>query len=114
MKVFRKIMLALVGIAAIVLGALMLTKSTYVPDYADSATFGADFYTYTHRAICKTANNVRSLEQSVTDLLKEGFGYSFIIAGACMVVCALPGGKEKPQTVVVEPKKENYNDLPML
>ena len=62
---------------------------SYSPDYSDSVTFGADFYTYQYGATkdavtntAVTANNIRELGEAVSEYV----GIAFVFTG---ILCAL-------------------------
>lgn len=74
------------GIVCCILGIVLMDASVGV--YADSASFGADFYTYSVKATAVAANNVRHLAEAVVD----GFSYLLLAIGLtdiCLFGCKL-------------------------
>ena len=74
------------GIVCCILGIVLMDASVGV--YADSASFGGDFYTYSVKATAAAANNVRHLAEAVVD----GFGYLLLAIGLtdiCLFGCKL-------------------------
>lgn len=74
------------GIVCCILGIVLMDASVGV--YADSASFGGDFYTYSVKATAAAANNVRHLAEAVID----GFSYLLLAIGLtdiCLFGCKL-------------------------
>ena len=74
------------GIVCCILGIVLMDASAGV--YADSASFGGDFYTYSVKATAAAANNVRHLAEAVID----GFSYLLLAIGLtdiCLFGCKL-------------------------
>lgn len=83
MKKLINIAVAAIGILAIILGIVVLTKSN--GSSGDTATFGADFYTYVNRNAARIASNT----QLIIEILKFGFGWLFILGGALTTAIGL-------------------------
>ncbi len=81
----------LLGIAMIITGFIVRKNppESYSTSTAESASFGADFYTYTYRGIryvaqntSTIANNIRELGEKITSCIS----LAFIFAGGCTLV----------------------------
>ncbi len=77
------------GVATIVMGVLVLDCST--GNYADSATFGADFYTYMYKAGRYAANNITYL----AEIVKLGFGALLISLGGFEIIFFTSRGRKE-------------------
>ena len=77
---FRAFLGFVLGVATIIGGIVVLdmTKGSY----ADSATFGADFYTYSYRATRYAANNIYAL----ADIVRTGLGFLLISLGGAEIL----------------------------
>ncbi len=76
------------GVATIVMGVMVLDCST--GSYADSASFGADFYTYMYKAGRYAANNIIYL----AEIVKLGFGALLISLGGFEIIFFTSRGRK--------------------
>ena len=112
MKKIWNIVGAAIGVVVIIMGIVFAATpaNTYSTDSADTASFGADFYTYQYKATkivaqnaAVTANNLREVGEKMALYA----GMAFIVAGLLITLhfvkelTSMP--KAAPQFVAVQP-----------
>ena len=99
-KKILSVILAFVGVVAIVLGIVCFCLDS--GSYVSSKSYGGDAYTGIQNAGAATARNVRDLG----DIVKTGFGSVLVVAGLAFAgigVCGLISEKKKDQPIPVTP-----------
>ena len=81
----------IVGIAIVIMGIVFISNpaDSYSTNYADSVTFGADYYTYQYEVTEIVANNVASVVGTLRNMAEKNALYSgclFIFAGILVVL----------------------------
>ena len=100
------------GIAAIICGIVMLSLSVggYYT-YTEEVAFGGDFYTEIHSAVRNAAYNaggVCNAVESLSEIVRLGFGLIFIIGGI-VIACSF-GMKIDSTSENIENNEEEYNE----
>lgn len=100
-KTFSMIGIIAGAIIIIILGIVVLALDTGTT-YVESASFGADFYTYSYKAIKIAAQNVGNL----ANIASKGIGFLLIAIGItdiCVFGCKLADIKEPPSALPATP-----------
>lgn len=88
MKNFRSILFSFVGVLSILLAIVCFNKNT--GSWASSSIYGGDAFTGIQNASAKSANNV----QTLSEIVRFGFGSVLLVGGLVLLVVAIPEGKK--------------------